>query len=153
VRRTLSGMSFPQFRTPVTGQWTLAAELKPGMWLRTGAGTHVQVTAIKTWTACQRVHNLTIDGPATYWASAGSVPVLVRNDKCPATGISHGRLGEAETYEWLKKSGYADIYKGVQFVNGSEGILRVDFVAKDPNGKWFAFDAKTGSGSEISDAQ
>lgn len=36
------------------------------MWLRISAGTHVQITAIKTRTAYQRVHNLTVDTDHTY---------------------------------------------------------------------------------------
>ncbi|MYZ39931.1 hypothetical protein, partial [Streptomyces sp. SID4917] len=32
------------------GEWITATNLSPGQWLRTGAGTHVQITAIKRWT-------------------------------------------------------------------------------------------------------
>jgi hypothetical protein len=61
-------------------QWLKADQLKPGMWLRTSAGTHVQITAIKTWTQhSQRAHNLTVDNDHTYYVLAGSTPALVHN--------------------------------------------------------------------------
>ncbi|WP_164717149.1 hypothetical protein [Actinomadura sp. J1-007] len=56
-----------------------AGHLKPGMWLRTSAGTYVQISAVKTWHQHQRVHNLTVDADHTYYALAGSAPVLVHN--------------------------------------------------------------------------
>ncbi|MDL4819310.1 RHS repeat-associated core domain-containing protein [Actinomadura sp. OS1-43] len=60
--------------------WVSASELKPGMWLRTSAGTYVQVTATKHWTAHhQRTHNLTIADHHTYYVVAGNAPVLVHN--------------------------------------------------------------------------
>ncbi|TDB85784.1 hypothetical protein E1264_20055 [Actinomadura sp. KC216] len=68
------------FWTPTTGTWTEAGKLKPGMWLRTSAGTHVQITAIKPWTTHrQRVHNLTVADAHTYYVLSGATPVLVHN--------------------------------------------------------------------------
>ncbi|MDN3357330.1 polymorphic toxin-type HINT domain-containing protein [Actinomadura sp. DC4] len=67
------------FWTERPGQWTQAGELKPGMWLRASAGTHVQITAIKTWTQHQTVHNLTVNGVHTYYVKAGVTSVLVHN--------------------------------------------------------------------------
>ncbi|WP_147312483.1 hypothetical protein [Thermomonospora umbrina] len=43
------------FWIPTTQRWTDAGEPKTGMWLRTSVGTHVQITAIKTWTAYRQV--------------------------------------------------------------------------------------------------
>ncbi|RBQ20017.1 hypothetical protein DP939_09300 [Spongiactinospora rosea] len=60
-------------------KWLKADQLKPGMWLRTSAGTYVQITAIKTSTAKQRVHNFTIADTHTYYALAGTTPLLVHN--------------------------------------------------------------------------
>ncbi|PZG46982.1 hypothetical protein C1I98_13795, partial [Spongiactinospora gelatinilytica] len=60
-------------------KWLKADQLKPGMWLRTSAGTYVQITAIKTSTAKQRVHNFTIADTHTYHVLAGTTPVLVHN--------------------------------------------------------------------------
>ncbi|MGW5628580.1 polymorphic toxin-type HINT domain-containing protein [Streptosporangium sandarakinum] len=63
--------------------WVKASELLPGMVLRTGAGTYVQIKAIKKWTTTQRVHNLTVDGLHTYHVLAGDQAVLVHNDNGP----------------------------------------------------------------------
>ena len=62
------------------------------MWLRTAAGARVQVTAIKKWTAYQRVHNLTIADIHTYYVLAGTTPVLVHNTNpnCPVTFADMG---------------------------------------------------------------
>jgi hypothetical protein len=67
------------FWTERPGQWTQAGQLEPGMWLRTSAGAHVQITAIKTWTQHQSVHNLTVNKLHTYYVQAGTTPVLVHN--------------------------------------------------------------------------
>ncbi|NRQ38596.1 DUF5615 family PIN-like protein [Nonomuraea sp. NN258] len=61
--------------------WVAATRLTPGMWLRTGAGTHVQVAAVAKWTSPQQdVHNLSVAGPHTYHVAAASTDVLVHND-------------------------------------------------------------------------
>ncbi|WP_242909192.1 polymorphic toxin-type HINT domain-containing protein [Actinomadura terrae] len=63
-----------------TGHWVKAADLKPGMWLRTSAGTYVQVKATQLQTVQhQRVHNLTVADHHTYYALAGATPILVHN--------------------------------------------------------------------------
>ncbi len=62
--------------------WVEAADLKPGMWLRTSAGTYAQVTATKHWTTRhQRLYNLTITDLHTYYVLAGT-SVLVHNANC-----------------------------------------------------------------------
>ncbi|WP_207936627.1 RHS repeat-associated core domain-containing protein [Actinomadura sp. KC216] len=76
-------------------RWVEAADLKPGMWLRTSAGTHVQVTAIKTWTRGRKVHNLAVAVAHTYYVSAGRESLLVHN--CPelkAKEAAHRRASE-----------------------------------------------------------
>ncbi|MFI6885306.1 polymorphic toxin-type HINT domain-containing protein [Streptosporangium canum] len=78
------------FWVPALHKWVDAKDLKPGMWLRTAAGTHIQVTAIKKWTAHQRVHNLTIADIHTYYVLAGATPVLVHNSNCaPAETVNN----------------------------------------------------------------
>ncbi|MFI0405534.1 RHS repeat-associated core domain-containing protein [Actinomadura sp. 3N508] len=63
------------------GRWVKAADLKPGMWLRTSAGTYTQITATKAWTKPgQRVHNLTVANDHTYYVAVGAIFVLVHND-------------------------------------------------------------------------
>jgi RHS repeat-associated protein len=69
------------FWVPVLGKWLTAAELRAGMLLRTSAGTYVQISAVKKWTAGLRVHNLSVEGLHTYYVTAGTADVLVHN--CP----------------------------------------------------------------------
>ncbi|MEU6426623.1 RHS repeat-associated core domain-containing protein [Microbispora sp. NPDC046973] len=87
------------FWEPVLGEWLTAGRLKPGMWLRTGAGTHVQVTAVARETAHTRVYNLTIADLHTYHVLAGTASVLVHNDGCGvALGFQvHGTKQFAES--------------------------------------------------------
>ncbi|GAA2112007.1 DddA-like double-stranded DNA deaminase toxin [Actinomadura alba] len=59
--------------------WVDAADLQPGMWLRTSAGTYVQIKAVTAWTQTSRVHNLTVTQDHTYYVLAGVTPVLVHN--------------------------------------------------------------------------
>jgi hypothetical protein len=57
-----------------------AKDLRTGEWLRTSAGTYVQVTALERWTTRQAtVHNLTVSDLHTYYVLAGGTAVLVHN--------------------------------------------------------------------------
>lgn len=92
------------FWVPELGEWIDATDLEPGEWLRTSAGTHVQIAAIQRWTAQDAtVHNLTVSDLHTYYALAGGTPVLVHNT-CPEPG----RAPEGSTLE-----DYADANRGV----------------------------------------
>ncbi|MDL4813143.1 RHS repeat-associated core domain-containing protein [Actinomadura opuntiae] len=66
-------------------KWINAGDLKPGMWLRTSAGTYIQITATKHWTHQQRTHNLTIANLHTYYVGAGTASFLVHNGCNPET--------------------------------------------------------------------
>ncbi|MFC5748433.1 RHS repeat-associated core domain-containing protein [Actinomadura rugatobispora] len=70
--------------------WTKAIDLKPGMWLRTSAGTHVQITATKTWKQSRRVHNLTVEIDHTYHVQGGERSVLVHNCADDIVEFVHG---------------------------------------------------------------
>ncbi|MFI8187341.1 polymorphic toxin-type HINT domain-containing protein [Streptomyces sp. NPDC085946] len=62
------------------GEWIDATDLTSGEWLRTSAGTHVQITKVKRWTvASATVHNLTVSDLHTYYVVAGATPILVHN--------------------------------------------------------------------------
>ncbi|MGW0860023.1 polymorphic toxin-type HINT domain-containing protein, partial [Streptomyces sp. NPDC002690] len=68
------------FWVEAVGKWLDATDLKPGEWLRTSAGTYVQITAIDRWSAPDAtVHNLTVNDLHTYYVLAGATPVLVHN--------------------------------------------------------------------------
>ncbi|WP_432017300.1 polymorphic toxin-type HINT domain-containing protein, partial [Streptomyces hydrogenans] len=67
------------FWIPALNKWIDAKDLKPGQWLRTSAGTHVQITAVQAWTQTASVRNLTVADFHTYYVLAGPAPVLVHN--------------------------------------------------------------------------
>ncbi|MGR8008754.1 golvesin C-terminal-like domain-containing protein [Streptomyces hypolithicus] len=75
------------FWLPDAGKWVKAQQLEPGMWLQTSTGTWIQITAIDDSHRSERVHNLTVAGVHTYYALAGSTPVLVHN--CGGAVPSH----------------------------------------------------------------
>jgi RHS repeat-associated protein len=77
---TITATDKHPFWVPELSRWLDAGQLQPFMWLQTSAGTYVQITAIRKWTAVQRVHNLTIDDLHTYHVIAGHRAVLVHND-------------------------------------------------------------------------
>ncbi|MGW5422550.1 ricin-type beta-trefoil lectin domain protein [Streptomyces sp. NPDC003943] len=60
-------------------RWVDAKDLRPGMWLRTAAGTRVQISAVRHRTVPATVHNLTVTTDHTYYVFAGTAPVLVHN--------------------------------------------------------------------------
>ncbi|MDG4762729.1 polymorphic toxin-type HINT domain-containing protein [Solwaraspora sp. WMMD406] len=67
------------FWIPELNEWVDAADLVVGQLLRTAAGTHVQITAIRAWNETRTVHNLTIADIHTYYVMSGDTPVLVHN--------------------------------------------------------------------------
>ncbi|MCP3820476.1 polymorphic toxin-type HINT domain-containing protein [Streptomyces sp. A3M-1-3] len=70
------------FWVPELGEWLDATDLISGQWLRTSAGTLVQITAVERWTQKAAVYNLTVSNIHTYYVLAGETPVLVHNSNC-----------------------------------------------------------------------
>ncbi|MGV9316949.1 polymorphic toxin-type HINT domain-containing protein, partial [Streptomyces sp. NPDC003691] len=73
------------FWVPELKEWIDATDLAAGNWLRTGAGTLAQITAVERHTAQATVHNFTVSDLHTYYVLAGAVPVLAHN--CPTGGF------------------------------------------------------------------
>ncbi|WP_432753535.1 ricin-type beta-trefoil lectin domain protein [Streptomyces sp. JL2001] len=68
------------FWVPELNDWVDATDLIAGEWLRTSAGTYVQIAAIERWTAQDAVvHNLTVGNVHTYYVLAGDSSVLSHN--------------------------------------------------------------------------
>ncbi|MFX4295380.1 polymorphic toxin-type HINT domain-containing protein [Streptomyces bohaiensis] len=78
-REVITATGGHPFWVPELDAWTDAEELRPGQWLRTSAGTHVQITALTHHTTTATVHNLTVNNLHTYYVLAGAAPVLVHN--------------------------------------------------------------------------
>ncbi|WP_409471574.1 polymorphic toxin-type HINT domain-containing protein [Streptomyces sp. HC307] len=86
------------FWVPELGEWIDAKDLQAGEWLRTSAGTYVQITAVERWTTRRStVHNLTVSDLHTYYVLAGATPVLVHN--CNTNGEAEVRIPEWATDE------------------------------------------------------
>ncbi|MCH0561681.1 ricin-type beta-trefoil lectin domain protein [Streptomyces sp. MUM 2J] len=62
--------------------WLNAADLKPGMALRTDDGATVTVLGTHAYQAHQDTYNLTVEELHTYYVLAGATPVLVHNSNC-----------------------------------------------------------------------
>ncbi|MFC4059653.1 RHS repeat-associated core domain-containing protein [Planomonospora corallina] len=113
------------FWVPDLRVWKNAGDLRPGAWLQTGAGTHVQVTAVAAWTATgQRVHNLTIDDVHTYHVGVGAADVLVHNDFCKSrAAIKEGQRRLPKTIDEIDydhiRSGHV---KGGSRVNSGKDL-------------------------------
>jgi hypothetical protein len=76
---------------------------KVGQWLRTNAGTWVQVTAVRRHAEHTTVHNLTVDRHHTFYVVAGTASVLVHNqNSCDlALGITKEGLES-----WAELNGF-----------------------------------------------
>lgn len=78
------------FWVPELGDWIDATDLRTGEWLRTSAGTYVQVSAVERWTTQRaRVHNLTVGELHTYYVLAGGTPLLVHNCGTGGADVDH----------------------------------------------------------------
>ncbi len=80
------------FWVPELKEWVEAGDLTKGQFLRTSAGTHVQITAVSRYTKTQRTNDLTIDDIHAYYALAGQTPVLVHNSSCPLYTVGGPRV-------------------------------------------------------------
>jgi hypothetical protein len=72
------------FWTPGTQRWTDAKQLSPDATLHTPNGDTAHVTAVRTYSGRQTMHNLTVDHTHTYYVVAGDAAVLVHNMSCDA---------------------------------------------------------------------
>ncbi|MGH9895887.1 MAG: polymorphic toxin-type HINT domain-containing protein, partial [bacterium] len=87
---TLTATDGHPFWVPDLTEWIDAADLQPGQWLQTSAGTWTQISAINHRTQTTTVHNLTIADIHTYYVLAGNTPVLVHNCNGISGWTQHG---------------------------------------------------------------
>ncbi|MET9933999.1 RHS repeat-associated core domain-containing protein, partial [Streptomyces sp. NPDC006324] len=80
------------FWVPALNEWVPAGELEAGQWLRTSAGSYVQIKALARYTKLQRTYDLTIEGIHAYYVLAGATPVLVHN----CGGANGGKYGDLQ---------------------------------------------------------
>ncbi|OLZ59241.1 hypothetical protein AV521_45775 [Streptomyces sp. IMTB 2501] len=138
--------------------WAAADQLQPGVWLRTGAGTRVQVSAVRAWTAPdQTVHNLTVGDLHTFYVMAGSTPLLVHNAngcgkwKAEFDALSDGKqkhVKEIPTAAELRKT-FERWTKGAQRLPARGP--KIPDVYKLPDGTIMQWRASSASGGETID--
>ncbi|MEU8217271.1 RHS repeat-associated core domain-containing protein [Micromonospora taraxaci] len=120
-------------------EWVKATDLKPGQWLRTSAGTLVQVEAVRPFTQQRRVHNLTVDGIHTYHVLAGAATALVHNCGADAPGKkadkAEGYDLQAKAKKFREDNGIADNQNvAVYEYTSSSGRSRTITMANIPRG-------------------
>ncbi|MFC8765779.1 polymorphic toxin-type HINT domain-containing protein [Streptomyces sp. NPDC057193] len=85
------------FWVPALEEWVPAGNLQIGQWLRTSAGTLVQITALDHYSKRQRTHDLTIEDIHAYYVLAGATPVLVHN--CNRGGLDFTDAERQKVYD------------------------------------------------------
>lgn len=99
---TITATDGHPFWVPELDAWVDAGDLRNGQWLRTSAGTVVQITAVDHWTSrAATVHNLTVSDSHTYYVLAGATAVLVHN-------CGWGELAAYRAREGMPARGSAD---------------------------------------------
>lgn len=88
-KSTITATENHPFWSVSAGRWVDAGDLKLGDLLKTAAGTFVQIAVVRAYTASQRTFDLTINGTNTYYALAGSTPLLVHN--CGGSVADHSK--------------------------------------------------------------
>ncbi|MEW1640157.1 ricin-type beta-trefoil lectin domain protein [Streptomyces sp. NPDC093801] len=79
------------FWSDTTASWLDAADLRPGMTLRTDQDASATVAASRRFDAHQRTYNLTVARLHTYYVLAGNTPILVHNSGiCGKTALENG---------------------------------------------------------------
>ncbi|MGW2052817.1 golvesin C-terminal-like domain-containing protein [Streptomyces sp. NPDC001840] len=94
---------------PDFGRWAEAGDLKPGMWLRTAAGTWVQITAVDTAHRTARVYNLSVEGVHTYYVGTGHTAVLVHNCGYENEAIAAQKRADDLKQQWGKGHGWSTV--------------------------------------------
>ncbi|MFI2487394.1 RHS repeat-associated core domain-containing protein [Promicromonospora kroppenstedtii] len=74
------------FWNPEEHTWVKAIDLESGDWLKTSAGTWVQVAAVDAHRKRAAAHNVTVDRDHTFYVLVGATPVLVHN--CDKAGLA-----------------------------------------------------------------
>ncbi|MFE0327414.1 polymorphic toxin-type HINT domain-containing protein [Streptomyces sp. NPDC058960] len=138
--------------------WATAGQLQPGAWLRTGAGTRVQVSAVKAWTAPEvTVRNLTVGDLHTFYVMAGSTPLLVHNTNgCGPWKAEYDALPNGKQKHVKEIATAAELRKTFErWTKGAERLPargpKIPDVYKLPDGTIIQWRASSASGGETID--
>ncbi|MFE3787085.1 polymorphic toxin-type HINT domain-containing protein [Streptomyces goshikiensis] len=105
------------FWSESAGAWIDAADLKPGMTLRTDKGTSTPISSVRTFSAAKTTYNLTVADLHTYYVLAGQTSVLVHNaggDPGTPNIILRGlqQIADGTLQQRMNPDGTPDFYKG-----------------------------------------
>ncbi|MEU9335001.1 ricin-type beta-trefoil lectin domain protein [Streptomyces sp. NPDC048290] len=127
------------FWVPELSEWIDATKLTPGQWLRTSAGTYVQIEAVERWTATgATVHNLTVSDLHTYYVVAGSTPILVHNSNgCGPDNQTFATRSEARVAAYARA--------GIQPDSVPDAVWRVGDDVTQRGMPGYRFDSNRGS--------
>ncbi|MFJ5079460.1 RHS repeat-associated core domain-containing protein [Streptomyces sp. NPDC088553] len=104
------------FWVPALREWVPAGSLSAGQWLRTSAGTLVEIAELDHHTKWQRTHDLTIEDIHAYYVLAGATPVLVHN--CSTNLLS----AEDQLNGFIPKVERAEGYHDVWIHGSPDGV-------------------------------
>ncbi|MFI7342949.1 polymorphic toxin-type HINT domain-containing protein [Streptomyces sp. NPDC050085] len=122
------------FWVPELGKWIDATDLQAGEWLRTSAGTHVQISAVQRWTVPQAtVHNLTVADAHTYYVVSGATPVLVHNCGGGAADLGHLTDRADDLHSLIPSGGQRYRTTGVLHADGVGGGIDLSAVGARSN--------------------
>ncbi|RNL85786.1 polymorphic toxin-type HINT domain-containing protein [Halostreptopolyspora alba] len=94
---TISATDGHPFWAPRLETWVDAVDLRSGTWLRTSAGSWVQVRAVEVRTVDgQAAYNLTVHDLHTYYVQRGGAAVLVHNDNGSCPEFDNQKPGELD---------------------------------------------------------
>jgi RHS repeat-associated protein len=104
------------FWNPVKSTWVDAIDLRSGDWLKTSAGTWVQVADIDVEHKRAVVHNLTVNRDHTFYVGAGDAAVLVHNCE-----VEYGStdLSQAVIQERLRLGKSANNFAAARYTDSS----------------------------------
>ncbi|WP_257895374.1 Hint domain-containing protein [Streptomyces anulatus] len=99
---TITATGNHPFWLPQDQQWKDAEALRTGDELRTPNGSGATVTEVRDQQGRQRTHDLTVNDLHTYYALAGSTPVLVHNCNADPQSAPGGKNGAAVSIKQVK---------------------------------------------------
>ncbi|MFZ4299280.1 polymorphic toxin-type HINT domain-containing protein [Streptomyces cinereoruber] len=119
--RSVTATENHPFRTEHPDQWTDAADLRPGMWLRTDTGAPARITDVTAFTARhQKVHNLTVADLHTYHVLVGGSAVLVHNAKKTKCELVVDHVGQVDQ-DWVTKGAHVNMKDGMEVALRPDG--------------------------------
>jgi RHS repeat-associated protein len=146
-KHTLTTTEHHPFWSQTRQRWVDAGDLKTGELLRTSAGTHVQIGAIRQYRGEARTYDLTVDNLHTYYVLAGDTSVLVHNCGDRTHDKARGAAGVSEMTDTLTRMYpnrmiHSETRDGPFEIHTPHGVRQVDIALEDGKGGYILFEVK-----------